>query len=314
MNQDGFADALAASDLAYAWQYPILMVGATSIPAATAEYHVENCADIDEIVAIGGTSAISAAVLDGAVAAATCGVPAVTSVTLAISDETARTITLDCDWDGDPLGSGTVKLTAVNAGTAANELYVNFVPDADPNARGLEVDGFELTYTDNFESLDEKTFVANWNAEDGGNYFTASGGVTDVDMTEEPDDIGPYDDYGCNDDVLGEATMTIVVNFNIPSVPPADDIDEFDWEIYSGSNPSTGDFLLSDEWCDDDSWAEDFLSYTCVVEDATVLTDDSSILEPRVGVDSFRIGSFEFFGAIGFEENDGQLVTLSAPC
>ncbi|MGA1554845.1 MAG: hypothetical protein ACO4AY_02320, partial [Ilumatobacteraceae bacterium] len=113
-------------------------------------------------------------------------------------------------------------------------------------------------------------------------------------------------------DVLGEATMTIVVNFNIPSVPPADDIDEFDWEIYSGSNPSTGDYMLGDGWCDDELWAEDLLSYTCVLEDEIYLTD-SYILEPRVGVDSFRIDSFEFFAVIGFEDNDGQLVTLSAP-
>jgi len=234
-------------------------------------------------------------------------------VTLAISDETSRTITLTDDYECDDLGSETVKLTAVEAGVVANAYSINFVSSAVPADWGLEVDGFDLEYTDNFDSLDELTFVANWNAADGGRFFTASGGEADTTMYYEPDYIDAWDDYEtCNDDVLAEATMTIVVNFSVPSVPFEDDIEEFDWYISSGSNPSTGDFLLTDEWCEDESWAEDLLSYTCVLEDETYLTD-SYILEPRVGVDSFRIDSFEFFAAIGFEGNDGQLVTLSAP-
>ena len=313
VNGNSFADALAASTLALNTGAPILLVNEVSIPAATAEYHIENCASISFITAVGGTSVISDAVVEGAVGAATCATPAVTSVTLAISDETSRTITLTDDYECDDLGSETVKLTAVEAGVVANEYSINFVSSAVPADWGLEVDGFDLEYTDNFDSLDELTFVANWNAADGGRFFTASGGEADTTMYYEPDYIDAWDDYEtCNDDDLAEATMTIVVNFSVPSVPFEEVIEEFDWYISSGSNPSTGDFLLTDEWCEDESWAEDLLSYTCVLEDETYLTD-SYILEPRVGVDSFRIDSFEFFAAIGFEGNDGQLVTLSAP-
>jgi putative cell wall-binding protein len=95
VNGDGFADALTAApyaytmveparepDLAVPKVAPILLVTETAIPATTEAYQVANCVTIKTVTAVGGITAIGAGVVAGAVAAATCAGPTVTSATL----------------------------------------------------------------------------------------------------------------------------------------------------------------------------------------------------------------------------------------
>ncbi len=107
VNGFDFPDALAAGPFAAVQEevagpartgYPILLVGNDSIPAATATWHVENCASIGQIFAVGGTAVISNTVVTGAVDAATCSGPDITSATLVVDNLTAREV--------DVLGGG----------------------------------------------------------------------------------------------------------------------------------------------------------------------------------------------------------------
>ena len=93
VNGSDFPDALSAAIQADGMSSPILLVNADSIPAATAAWHTANCATITNVIAVGGTSVVSASVLAGAVAAATCAPVGITSATLTVSDVKQRTIT-----------------------------------------------------------------------------------------------------------------------------------------------------------------------------------------------------------------------------
>jgi putative cell wall-binding protein len=81
VNGFGFADALSAATYAYDDAFfsdgmtPLLLAAPNSLPPATAQYLAEFCSSIGRIVVIGGTSAVSDAVVNEAVAAATCPAP-----------------------------------------------------------------------------------------------------------------------------------------------------------------------------------------------------------------------------------------------
>jgi putative cell wall-binding protein len=118
VNGNDFPDALAAAPLAGKDQ-PILLVDATSIPAATAAYHVAACSTITKITAIGGTSVIGTGVVSGAVAAATCAAPTVASAVLTTSIASNATAAL-------PTSSPKLNVTALSTGDAAGSAGNNW--------------------------------------------------------------------------------------------------------------------------------------------------------------------------------------------
>jgi hypothetical protein len=119
VNGNDFPDALTAAPFAGSAtpKSPILLVDATSIPAATVAYHVGFCATITNITAIGGTSVIADAVVTGAVGAATCAAPGVTSAVLSTSAANRATYTV-----GSPVLTFTA--TAQTAGSVGNQYEV----------------------------------------------------------------------------------------------------------------------------------------------------------------------------------------------
>lgn len=72
------ADALAGGPLASVSNSPILLVSATDVPAATEQWLQQRAADIDEVIALGGTAVISDAVLADAAELADEGAARVT--------------------------------------------------------------------------------------------------------------------------------------------------------------------------------------------------------------------------------------------
>jgi putative cell wall-binding protein len=94
VNGNNFPDGLAAGPHAAKAGQPLLLTNATDIPAATAKYHTDNNASISSITVIGGTSAISQTVADGAKAAATITTPTATITALqsTLATPTARIV------------------------------------------------------------------------------------------------------------------------------------------------------------------------------------------------------------------------------
>jgi hypothetical protein len=129
VNGNDFPDALTAAPLAGSTQ-PILLVEATSIPAATAAYHVGFCSTIKAITAIGGTSVIADAVVTGAVGAATCAAPAVTSAVLSTPVVTQAYVLAQLVTPTQ--GVTFTALRATLPGTAGNNWTIKFTqaPDA----------------------------------------------------------------------------------------------------------------------------------------------------------------------------------------
>jgi putative cell wall-binding protein len=175
VNGTGFADALAAGPLGYWYYYPILLVEQNSIPAATAEYHVANCLVIEDIIAIGGTAVISNAVVTGAVGAATCAAPAISSATLLNNDFKQTVFT--------PNAGLTVTADAGTPaqGAAANAWQFAYVQNGTPGTEGVAIDTTLTTYakptfvvTANFNNLTNQGFVNVWNASPAAALTTAA--------------------------------------------------------------------------------------------------------------------------------------------
>ncbi|MFK8026332.1 MAG: cell wall-binding repeat-containing protein [Ilumatobacter sp.] len=220
VNGMGFADALAAGPLAVFNEDAILLVNDSSIPAATATYHVDNCTTIEDIFAIGGTSVISDDVVTGAVGAATCETPVLESATIATADLTQRTILVGegtVTTAGPERVDGAPTLTAVVGsaadGTGANPWGITFVADADPANQGAEVDAVLQTieYTDNFASLTRGAFVTNWNASDAGALFVADASTGAEDFDAVPDAV--VADTTVDVEVLGTVDITVTITF-----------------------------------------------------------------------------------------------------
>ena len=131
VNQNTFADALAAGPLGADWEFPLLMVNTDSIPAATAAFHVKYSPTIDDVIAIGGRAAVSDAVLNGAVAAAKPVATAITTATLAISDVKQGVFAVS--------GTPNVTADAVVPGPAVNAWAIEFVQNATPGTEVVKV-------------------------------------------------------------------------------------------------------------------------------------------------------------------------------
>ena len=221
VNGSGFADALTASILADqigARGARILLVDADSIPAATAAWHTTNCETIDQVVAVGGTSVVSASVLAGAVAAATCAPVGITSAALTVSDVKQRTITLDdLSATNTPAVADEVTLTAVEVGALANKWTVSFADGAIAGAVVTDTPNttppvHTIVYTDTFSTklLTQAQFISNFNNSAAGAYFQASlnaGGVGTV-------KFGDTARVNTTTSTAGSSDYTVVVTFN----------------------------------------------------------------------------------------------------
>ncbi len=109
---ENFPDALAAAQLSDGGT-PILLTRAGSIPAPTAALHVKYRDALTDLVVVGGTSVVSAAVASGALEAATALRPTLTSVTYAAAAVSPLTFEL-----ANTSGSN-ITLSAVAGGPAA---------------------------------------------------------------------------------------------------------------------------------------------------------------------------------------------------
>jgi putative cell wall-binding protein len=144
VNSDSFADALAAGPFAASAGAHIMLVGSSSIPAATAGWHAANCNSVGGVWAMGGTASISDAVLDGASDATGCAAAKVTSATLASTDVKQAT----CELNGNVGTSEGVMLTAVPGsiadGAAGNDWSIT-VTDVAPGNADIDVDTVQKT-------------------------------------------------------------------------------------------------------------------------------------------------------------------------
>ena len=223
VNASGFADALSASILAYDFgnTAPILLVNADSIPAATAAWHTTNCNTIEDVVAVGGTSVVSASVLADAVAAATCAPVGITSAALTVSDVKQRVLSVSdvAGPDGlvgntdDDADNGTAiqgRLTAVAGGAAdaasGNAWTVNMINGASAGAV-ITAATATIDYTDAFSAgLTQAGFVANFNASAAGAIFTASAATNGTGTYVTTPDVAQVS--------AGSSDYTVVVTFN----------------------------------------------------------------------------------------------------
>ena len=223
VNASGFADALSASILAYDFgnTAPILLVNADSIPAATAAWHTTNCNTIEDVVAVGGTSVVSASVLADAVAAATCAPVGITSATLTVSDVKQRVLSVSdvAGPDGlvgntdDDADNGTAiqgRLTAVAGGAAdaasGNAWTVSMANGASAGAV-VNATAKTIVYTDAFSAgLTQAGFVSNFNASAAGAIFTASAATNGTGTYVTTPDVAQVS--------AGSSDYTVVVTFN----------------------------------------------------------------------------------------------------
>ena len=223
VNASGFADALSASILAYDFNNtaPILLVNADSIPAATAAWHTTNCNTIEDVDVVGGTSRVSASVLAGAVAAATCAPVGITSATLTVSDVKQRVLSVSdvAGPDGlvgntdDDADNGTAiqgRLTAVAGGAAdaasGNAWTVSMANGASAGAV-VNATAKTIVYTDAFSAgLTQAGFVSNFNASAAGAIFTASAATNGTGTYVTTPDVAQVS--------AGSSDYTVVVTFN----------------------------------------------------------------------------------------------------
>ena len=221
VNGTGFADALSAGPLARDLDSAILLVNADSIPAATAAWHIENCNTIEYVDVVGGTSRVSASVLAGAVAAATCAPVGITSATLTVSDVKQRVLSVSdvAGPDGlvgntdDDADNGTAiqgRLTAVAGGAAdaasGNAWTVSMANGASAGAV-VNATAKTIVYTDAFSAgLTQAGFVANFNASAAGAIFTASAATNGTGTYVTTPDVAQVS--------AGSSDYTVVVTFN----------------------------------------------------------------------------------------------------
>ena len=223
VNGSVFADALSAGTLGAAGassQPPILLVNADSIPAATTAWLSANCNTITAIKAVGGTSAVSASVLAGAVAAATCAPVGITSAALTVSDVKQRVLSIS-DFAGpdglvgaaNDADAGTSiqgRLTAVAGGAAdaasGNAWAVSMANGASAGAV-VNATAKTIVYTDAFTAgLTQAGFVSNFNASAAGAIFTASAATNGTGTYLIAPDVAQVS--------AGSSDYTVVVTFN----------------------------------------------------------------------------------------------------
>jgi putative cell wall-binding protein len=130
---DSFADGLAAGPHAAKIGAVLLPVQKDAIPAAVAAFHTSNAATLSLVRVIGGTSAVSATVADGAKAAATIASP---TATIATVQAVGATITFSEAIDPTTLtaadlvafGPGGVKAIGAITANATNTVFSVAIP------------------------------------------------------------------------------------------------------------------------------------------------------------------------------------------
>lgn len=246
VNRNGFADALAAGPFAALTGVSgsIMLVGQDSIPAATAQWHADNCLTLGvtaanagetaanaKVYAIGGTGVISDAVQTGAVAATKCA--AVTYTATVANSNIVQGTTQIIQAEGGPQAGKGITLTAV-PGSAADALGANAyeftITDAGnaqtpcataystPNAGKTMI---TLT-VDIVAGTTQKTVADCWNNSQAASLFTAT--PTDpsvagyVNFRDTPDPDGNGDGKAAPITAAaptnGAMTQTVVVTFN----------------------------------------------------------------------------------------------------
>jgi hypothetical protein len=309
VNQNGFADALAAGPFATldAVRGTLQLVNVDSIPASTAGFHVANCATLGEdtgedidvdpdtegdedifgtVFAVGGTAVVSDAVLDGAAAATKCGDDImVTSATVSyqnVQDQACLVFdsVVIADWTDPESGHDGPVLVPV-AGSAADGPYPD-VTEVDVFGSGTAVDEFgpdaffdgSLLVVDLGETTDGMTqarFVELWSSiPEAAVTFTAIAYDNDPNLPPLAGDTGLS--VFCTDPLVD---LVFEMTFNQPVGSGAD----FETTPY-------GHTLVDEEtWlCDDegDCGVFDFMLFT--------IFDDSPLSEP-VG-DAILAGDF----------------------
>jgi putative cell wall-binding protein len=241
VNGNSFADALGAGVFALRAGAPMLLVNAGSIPPATAGLHVAACNSVSGVWAIGGTAVVSAAVLEGAVAATACEEPVITSATLTNSAVKQAS----CELNGNVSGMEGVVVSAVPGsaadGAAGNNWSIAVVDVADGDANFAIVNPVAQTMTIGIKvpaatapapfGLTQQQLVDAWYALGGAAtaYFVPSV-TTDTGAPSGYDDNDPDDGSNCNP-TGGSQNQTLTVTFN-------QDVDDT-------ANPTTGTVLTA---------------------------------------------------------------------
>jgi putative cell wall-binding protein len=269
-NGRNFPDALAAAPLSITGEgslFPILLTETNSIPAATAAWHVANSDTLQRVWVVGGPAAVSNAVLNGAVGAATAVRPVATNAVLS-TELTAAKINLDY----------VVTLTATTAvpGAAGNDWSVTLTqqgPPAVPNV-AINTTAKTITVTHNYASLSASNFIAVWNASDADLYFTA----TPVIGAEFGlDSAGTYD-YADDGGTEGGTAVKVSMTYSRTVKEEIDDA----FVLYSGT--SVTDSPIRSGWSVDVKTGSGDL-----ILELTYTTSDISEV-PVVGETSLRIG------------------------
>ena len=295
VNGSDFPDALSAAIQAAGMTSPILLVNADSIPAATAAWHIANCATITNVNAVGGTSVISASVLAGAVAAATCAPVGITSAALTVDDVQQRTITL-----ASVAGVAyEVTLTAIEVGALANGWAVSFVDGA---VAGAVVDATAgtIVYTDAFGTglLSQTQFISNFNSSDAGEFFEASLDTNGIGATTFVAEV-PADN-----DILGSSDYTVVVTFNQKVEEPTGGEPAVVPFLSTNQNPNIdGDFVVTNDAVlvlGVGGWAP--------ATTLTYLWNDNEGLVPDLSTGSIKFAAASLQGSVTAENNAAMLI------
>jgi putative cell wall-binding protein len=220
VNGNGFADALAAGP--FAGQANVLgtlmLTNASSIPAATAGWHVANCNTIGagpanaEVYAAGGVAVISDAVLNGAAAATKCTTPAFTA-SVSNSDYKQRVLLID-GADGVTL---TARANTDASGAAGNDITV--VINESTGGASANLVGATLTVEMVIPAkcatcdygLTQAQFAAAWNAIGGAAALFVAAPTTN---NGAPHGIDPGDQLKVTQKSPGSQDQTITVTFN----------------------------------------------------------------------------------------------------
>jgi putative cell wall-binding protein len=245
VNGNSFADALGAGVFALRAGAPMLLVNAGSIPPATAGLHVAACNSVSGVWAIGGTAVVSAAVLEGAVAATACEEPVITSATLTNSAVKQAS----CELNGNVSGMEGVVVSAVPGsvadGAAGNDWDIEVIDISDTQSNYVAADPVAQEMTIGIKvpaatapapfGLTQQQLVDAWIAigGDATKYFVPSvtiktgapSGYIDGDDPDGGPDCEPAN---------GSQTQTIVINFNIP--------------VMDDANPAAGVVLQSNDF------------------------------------------------------------------
>jgi hypothetical protein len=255
VNGNTFADALSAGPLGYFWSFPILLVNADSIPAATAAHHVKYSVDIADVIAVGGTSVISKTVLDGAVAAAKPSAAKISSATLATSNVKQGVFVLGVDGAAPPVPTLTVTAKADTAadGPGVNDWSISTVQtgvlgadtvkvltkasDCTPDCTGF-FPRFEISVA-SIVGLRYDSFVALWNGSPAGTLTTAATTTPAVTLAGAVIEAGPS--------TRGRQDATVVVTFDQKISLGDSNFADVNSGVYTSSNVAADQLLLADD-------------------------------------------------------------------